>query len=146
MAQPEAHTSTRRWWIHPLRWLWLALRFLWGTIILGILVGILPTVLFLTRRTDLRTLIIGVVLDWVGHYWVLSLVVSLLLLALTVVTCVLVSRLDEASAFQHRAIAPDLLQRSRTALLRTLRPEHSRRRTHALQGAPPPLPRPHERT
>ncbi len=146
MAQPEAHASTRRWWIHPVRWLWLALRFLWGTIILGILVGILPTVLFLTRRTDPHTLIIGVVLDWVGHYWVLSLVVSLLLLALTVLTWVLVRRLDDAPALQHRAIAPDLLQRSRMALLRTLRYEYTRRLTHSLQGAAMLVLGLHERT
>jgi hypothetical protein len=82
----------------------------------------------------------------VGHYWVLSLVVSLLLLALTVVTWVLVRSLDDTPALQPRAIAPDLLQRSRTALLRTLRYEYTRRLTHSLQGAAMLVLGLHERT
>ncbi len=134
MTQPEAHTTTLRWWTRPVRVLWLALRFFWGTIILGVLIGIISAVLFLPRGTDPHTLITGVIVDWVGQHWVISLVVSLLFVALTALTWLVIRRFDDAPAPHMTSILSNLSQH-RAKLVRSLRQEYARRLTQSLQGA-----------
>jgi ABC-type Fe3+ transport system permease subunit len=95
-ASPSPKDTSRPipWWVRWCRWLWRALLFFWTTIIVGLLVGIFSTVLFLAKGTDLHTLIVGEILDWVQRYLILSLVALLLLIMLTVLTWLVVRRFD----------------------------------------------------
>ncbi len=134
MEQPTLYATTHRWWVRPVRWLWRILCFFWATVFVGLVLGFIPAVLFLTRGTDPHTLIVGVILDWVGQHLVLSLVVSLLFVVLTALTWLVVRRFNSVSV-QQGSISVALLQRNRAALVHTLRQEYSKRLTHSLQGA-----------
>ena len=81
MEPSDAQIATLRPWIHPVRWLWRALRYFWATIFVSLLLGTLSGVFLLAKGTDLRTLI---ALNWLGQHLTLSLVAFLLFIAHTV--------------------------------------------------------------
>src|SRR6266536_3320556 len=76
------------WWIQICHLAWIVLRFFWGTLIVGLLINVIATLVFLSQGTNLQTLFIGRILDWGSRHLLVIVLITVVLLAITALTWV----------------------------------------------------------
>ncbi len=76
------------WWVQICHLAWIGLRFFWGTLIVGLLVNIIATLVFLSQGTNLQTLFIGRMLDWGGRHLLVIVLIMVAVLMFTVLAWV----------------------------------------------------------
>ena len=132
MSRPpeQRNTLSPRWWIHLCQWLWDRRKFVWGTLIVGILISVVST--WLTTSTSIFTgTLLGAALQWVYNHLLLAGFIGVCLLFLTL----LVGTVSHLAGVSTRVSEASDLQQSRGALIRLLRGEYYRQITQSLQGA-----------
>src|SRR6266446_6468381 len=72
------------WWVHPCRTAWVILRFFWGTVVVGLLLDGLASLIFVNQSTNLQTLLIGHILNLVSQHILLIVLLSAVMVTLTI--------------------------------------------------------------
>src|SRR6266705_2212554 len=90
----ENATFSRHWWIHLCRWLWVRQGFVWGTIILGLVINVGAA--WLTSKTSIFAgTPLGWFMRWVVEHSLAAAIIGLSLVLLIILVGV-VSRLEVA--------------------------------------------------
>ena len=108
----QRNTVSSSWWVRFCQWLWDRRKFVWGTVIVGILISVVST--WLTTSTSIFTgTPLGAALQWVYDHLLLAGFIGVCLLFLTLLVGV-VTHLANAST---RVSEASDLQQSRGALI-----------------------------
>jgi len=127
----QRNAQPPRWWVRLCQWLWSQRGFIWGTLIVGIVVSVAAT--WLTSSTSIFTSTpLGTALLWIRDHVLLAgfIGVSLLLLTLLVGA---VSRQANISSLPPAPASRQ--QQNRHAFIHLLRQEYRRQLAESLQGA-----------
>src|SRR5437763_15440178 len=118
-------------WVGLCQWLWDRQKFIWGVLIVGIIVGV--SVNWLTSSTSILTgTLLGTILLWISDHLLLAGIIGACLLFLTLLVGA-VSHL--ADTFTLPAAPTSGQQQNRRAFLHLLRNEYRRQMADSLQGA-----------
>lgn len=126
---PQQLTAPREnAWVRFCRWLWKHRGFIWGTVVLGVVLNLFASWLSTPAGSTFSNTPLGAIF---GHP-LLSALIGLGLLALTAGLW-LINRLYPAPVSQHAPARP-ITQHDRDAFVHLLRKEYSKRLTQSLQG------------
>ena len=127
----QRNTISPRWWVRLCQWLWNQRGFIWGTLIVGIVINVIAALL--TARTSIFTgTLLGATLQWTGEHLLLAVFISLSLLLLTLLVGAVSHR---ANDIPTRADVPSGQQQNRRAFIHLLHHEYRRQMAESLQGA-----------
>ena len=127
----QRNTISPRWWVRLCQWLWNQRGFIWGTLIVGIVINVIAALL--TARTSIFTgTLLGATLQWIGEHLLLAVFISLSLLLLTLLVGAVSHR---ANDIPTHADVPSGQQQNRRAFIHLLHHEYRRQMAESLQGA-----------
>jgi len=130
--QPEQRNAQLpRWWVRLCQWLWSQRAFIWGTLIVGIVVSVAAT--WLTSSTPIFTSTpLGTILLWIRDHVLLAGFIGVSLLLLTLLVGAVSHQADTSTLPPAPASGQ---QQNRHAFIHLLRQEYRRQLAESLQGA-----------
>ena len=89
------------WWVRPCHLAWVILRFFWGTIMVGVLINVVVSLIFLSQGTNLQTLFIGHMLDWMRQH---TLLIASLFVVMVTLTILALAGSRQKASYMHQVV------------------------------------------